>query len=1522
MTPTNTALPAVNSSQNLDLNRIFTALQEARTKLAALDAAQHEPIAIVGMAGRFPGANSVQEFWQNLQAGKSGIRALTEAELAASGVPPEIWQQPNYVNAYASPENIAGFDAELFGYSPREAELIDPQHRLFLECAWEALEHAGHDAEQFPGKIAVYGGASMNGYLINLHSDRQLRETTDPVQVVVSNALGLMPMRVAHKLNLTGASCGIQTGCSTSLVTTHLACQSLRARDCDLAIAGGASVGILQKQGYLHQPNSILSPDGTCRAFDAAANGTLFGNGVGIVVLRRLSDAIADGNTIYATIQATAINNDGAQKVSLTAPSVTGQAAVIAAALQQARIQPTAVSYLETHGTGTPIGDPIELAALHKVYGQSEQPYCAIGSVKTNVGHLDAAAGVTGLIKTALMLHHQKLLPSLNFQTLNPQINPDRSPFYVNTQLQDWPGASRYAAVSSFGMGGTNAHAILASAPVSSALPDDSQPDDSRPDDSRPDDSQPDDSQLNPKPASHIIPLSAKTLTALKALCQNLQDYLRQHPTHLADVAYTLQTGRRSLDYRCAIVAETVEQAIDGLAQIQPSPESNKVAALPVAFLFSGQGSQYPGMAQDLYTVAPIFREWLDRGFAYLNAHCGLDLKSVLYPASESAGTNQLNQTQYSQPAIFLVEYALAQLLIQAGIEPQAMLGHSIGEYVAATLAGVFEFETALELTALRGRFMQACEPGVMLSVSQSAADVQTLMPPQCYIAVINAPTLCVVSGNSAAIAQLEQILTQQNIPHRRLQTSHGFHSPLMQAAATRLQRHLATIQLKSPQQPWISNLTGTWIDPQQVVQPQYWVDHLLSPVQFAAGLAQIPAHALIEVGPSTILCSLAKQNGVTSPIIPLNRHPQDRQSDRTALAKAIAQLWQQGVKISWQGLSAPQRGNRIALPTYPFEHQSYWVELKTEAAAQNRPKDTPALAPKADPSDWFYLPNWQRSPRLKAAEPEPTAGQHTWRVYSPSPDVVQQWQQLTEPAALNLEPLTLESLSGDSAVQCDRLLVDFGAAAIAPSQVLELLRAMVPAAPRLDLITHQAQSVIGSEALNPDQAMLQGFLQVLTQEYPAVTCRIMDVDRHSQAGVLAELAESPPEGFSLVAYRHGQRWQQTFTPIRLEASAVSIQPKRTYLIAGEMLDSLCPSYAEWIGKDCGADLLLLGSPHLPSMPQWEAWLATHGPEDAVSRWIQALQALAIAGVKVQFMPVDLTDRQALDAALADSAGQIAGVIYTGTMGDRNSCLISRLTPEVLTAQITQKTASLLNLEQALPLPDFFLIQSSLSAIAGGLGFAAYAAAHHRLDAMVQQRAQAAVAHPTAPRWISVNWDAVALDDRVLADGLASQWLMQAIPKVQVSQLTARILASGLTAQVIISPTDLARRLSQASESAGGLSPEQTDPQAQHARPQMSAAYVAPRTPTEQRIADLMQSLLGIAQIGVEDNFFELGGHSLLAIQAVSQLREAFQVDIPMRQFLFESPTVAGIATIIEAHQATLQLDLAEQLLAEIEDSP
>ncbi|MEO0868076.1 MAG: type I polyketide synthase, partial [Cyanobacteria bacterium J06642_11] len=648
---------SLKTTNNATSDRVFRALKEARSQLEAIEQARNERVAIVGMAGRFPGADNLAEFWQLLEQGNTGIRMLSEDELLAAGVPESTFKQPNYVPAYASFSDPTQFDARFFGYSPREAELIDPQHRVFLECAWAALEDAGYDSQQYDGTIGVYGGAALNSYVVNLHSNPAIRDSTDPVQAVISNVMGLMPTRVSYQLDLKGPSCGIQTGCSTALVAIHTACQSLLSHECDMALAGGVTVSNATPQGYTYQPDSIAAPDGVCRAFDAKGQGTLFGNGVGLVVLKRLQAAIRDGDYIYAVVKGSAINNDGADKVGLTAPSISGQAKVIQAALDQAGIAPNTISYVEGHGTGTPLGDPIEVAALNKVfnYPKTEEFRCALGSVKTNLGHLDAAAGAAGFIKTVLALKHRVLPPSLNFEKPNPRIDFDQGPFFVNHERTDWISEEslRRAGVSSFGMGGTNAHVILEEAPVV----EDS--DGSKETESRP---------------WQLVTLSAKTPTALKQMRQNLVTHLQSHPDlPLADVAYTLQVGRRSWKHRCVCLCQTTTEAINLLSLSESPLQLSGIANQDdraIVFMFSGQGSQHINMALDLYESEPVFRETLDQCAAILGDR--FPLLAALYPKQErkEAGEQEsptsefripLTHTANAQPTLFAIEYSLAQ---------------------------------------------------------------------------------------------------------------------------------------------------------------------------------------------------------------------------------------------------------------------------------------------------------------------------------------------------------------------------------------------------------------------------------------------------------------------------------------------------------------------------------------------------------------------------------------------------------------------------------------------------------------------------------------------------------------------------------------------------------------------------------------------------------------------------------------------------------------------------------------------
>ena len=893
-------------------------LEEVR-HLNDTDRTHESQIAVIGMAGRFPGADSVEAFWQNVRNGVESITFFSDEDLLQAGTPASLLKSPKLVKARAIVDGIEYFDAAFFGLNPREAEVMDPQHRLFLECAWEALESAGYHAD---GKrVGVYAGAGMNTYLINLYSNRELMNALGAYSLLTASGNDFLTTRVSYKLNLTGPSITVQTACSTSLVAVHLACKSLLNGECDMALAGGASVVVPQKSGHLYQEDSILSPDGHCRAFDAEARGTVSGDGVGMVLLKRLEDALADGDMIRAVIKGSAVNNDGAAKAGFTAPSVSAQSQVIKEAQEMACVDPSTVSYVEAHGTATPLGDPIEVAALIEAFGPAEggKRHCAIGSVKTNIGHLDAAAGIAGLIKVVKAIEEKQLPPSLHFKQPNPAIDFANSPFYVNTRLANWQanGSPRRAGVSSFGMGGTNAHLIVEEAPGT-----------------RP---------SGPSRSHHLLLFSAKTEAALEQVTSNLHAHFNRYPSlNLADAAYTLQVGRQRFDHRRMVVCKDLNDAREMLGEadaLRVLTSVNDSAARAVGFMFPGQGTQYVRMGAELYDTEAEFREQVNDCSSRLEPHLGLDLRRVLYPeqaeAEESA--RLLDQTSVTQAALFVTEYALAKLWMAWGVQPRVMIGHSIGEYVAACLAGVFSLEDALAVVAARGLLMQGLPEGAMLAVSLPESEARALLGKRLSLAAVNGPQRCVVSGPPAAIAGLQQELDERKVRHRRLRTSHAFHSEMMAPILRPFAERMQKVKLNPPLIPYVSNLTGNWITPNEATDPDYWVNHLRRTVRFSEGLERLVGSfdgVLLEAGPGESLTASAKQlfKSGGRVVLPSMRHPSSEVSDTAFMLNTLGKLWLNGVSPDWAGFYKHQRRLRAPLPTYPFERRRFWIDLDQTA--------------------------------------------------------------------------------------------------------------------------------------------------------------------------------------------------------------------------------------------------------------------------------------------------------------------------------------------------------------------------------------------------------------------------------------------------------------------------------------------------------------------------------------------------------------------------------------------------------------
>jgi len=892
---------------------------------AELAAPRLPEIAVVGMAGRFPGAGDPDELWRNLCGGVESISFFADDELLAAGVSEQELAQPGYVRAAGVLDGADLFDAAFFDVPPSEAARLDPQQRLFLECAWEALERAGYGHEGYRGEVGVFAGASFSTYLLHLHSRAAGGSVVSAVQILAANDKDFLATRTSYKLNLKGPSLAVQTACSTSLVAVHVACQSLLAGDCDMALAGGVSVTVPLKSGYLYQEDGILSPDGHCRAFDAAARGTVAGNGVGVVVLKPLERALADGDPVLAVIKGSAVNNDGSVKVGYTAPGVEGQVDVLRKAWRKAGADPATAGYVEAHGTGTRLGDPIEIAALRQAFEAAPAGRCAVGSVKTNLGHLDAAAGVAGMIKTVLALVHRRIPPSLHFSEPNPEIEPAASPFYVNTALAEWPaseGTPRRAGVSSFGIGGTNAHVVLEEAPAIAEEPE-------------------------AGPSLHLFVLSARTATALDAASVRLAEHLRRHRgLRPADVAYTLQVGRQPFEHRRLAVARDLEEAAERLAaggrvagDVTPS----------LVFLFPGQGAQTIGMGRELYREEPVFRREVDRAAELLEPRLGLDLRRVLFPADAAAG-QRLRRTEITQPALFVVEHALARTWMERVGPPEAMIGHSLGEIAAACVAEVFSLEDALALVAERGKLMAALPRGAMVSVPRPESEVTPLLGEELSLAAVNAADRVVVSGPPAAVDGLVRRLRAEGVEFRRLATSHAFHSAMMEPVLAPLGDFLGRLELRAPRIPFVSNLTGAWIEPEAARDPGYWVRHVRETVRFAEGirlLVEDPAAVFVEAGPGRALSTLARraarERGAPSPLALCSLPPAEQGgSELEHWLTGVGRLWQAGYAVDWRGFSRGLRRRRVVLPTYPFERRRYWLDAPARADEAALPPPAP----------------------------------------------------------------------------------------------------------------------------------------------------------------------------------------------------------------------------------------------------------------------------------------------------------------------------------------------------------------------------------------------------------------------------------------------------------------------------------------------------------------------------------------------------------------------------------------------------
>jgi len=1509
-------------------------------------------IAIVGAAGRFPGAPGVRELWKNLREGVESISFFGDAELAAAGIDPRLRADPRYVKAYGWLDGIELFDASFFDVPPREAELLDPQQRLFLECAWEALEDAGHDPSRGTNSIGVFAGEGRNHYFLeHLLAEGRTIETLGPVATMLANEKDFLATRTSYKLDLSGPSVTVQTACSTSLVAVHLGCQSLLNGECDLVLAGGVSITHPSKKGYLYVDDGFFSPDGHLRAFDARAAGQVGGNGVAIVVLRRLEDALADGDSIRALIRGSALNNDGQRKVSYNAPGVEGQAAVIAEALEVAGVDPRSIGYVECHGTGTHLGDPIEVSALTGAFRArtKEKGFCAIGSLKTNVGHLDAAAGAAGLIKAMLALQHREIPPSLHFEEPNPEIDFASSPFFVSAALVPWPRGRepRRAGVSAFGMGGTNAHAILEEAPAQSSGPS--------------------------KRGQQLLLLSARSPAALEASSRRLAEHLASpagRSQSLSDVSFTLQEGRRAFRHRRAVVAASHEEALrvlGGADRRRSVQGSAGASARPVAFLFSGQGSQYAGMTRGLYEREGLFRAEVERACALLEPHLGRDLRALLYPSAEkhSWAEEELQKTENTQPALFVVEWALSRLLSSFGVEPAAMLGHSVGEYVAACLAGVFTLEEALLLVAARGRLIGSLPSGgSMLAVHLSEAEVERELSGNLSIAAVNAPSLCVVSGKDEELAQLEERLGKRAVSTRKLHTSHAFHSSLMDPVLSSFEAEVRKTRPQAPAKKVVSCTTGKGLSASEAQDPGYWVKHLRRAVRFGDGVKTLSSEGdalFLEVGPGQALSTLSKlvlgASGEAR-VVTSTRHPQEESEDAGVLLLALGKLWVSGATIDWGAVRGEEQRLRVPLPTYPFERKRYWIEkprgvVAADAAAA--PSAATVERKEPDVARWFYLPSFKRSAFPAPKLPRSLAGPRRWLVLAEEDGRFA--DELVRRLAREGDSATIVRASGGSVdhealfreLEAHRTMPDdvvhvCGAEAVATDprsletlgersffDLFGLARALaaqrLAREVRVHVVTSGTQDVLGERPV-PEKTLALGVVRAMNLDVPGLRARAIDV--------APTLARAPLQGRSLddlvrelrsgatepiVAHRAGQRWLPDVEAVRLEAGAPTpLHPGMVVLVTGG-LGGIGLSLAEGLARSVRAKLVLVGRSALPERDAWDAWIGGHGPAEATRKKIERLRRIEGLGAQVFCGAADVADEGALARVLGrakERFGPIQGVIHAA--GTPGGGLLQLRSPEAAGEVLRPKVRGTRVLERLLanePL-EFVVLCSSLATVIDGPGQADYFAANAFLDAWAATRKET-----PGPRIVSICWEAwrdvgMAAETEIpeVLRRAREESLRMGLSEDEGWDVFLRALRAPHPV-VFVSTRDLERRrVRENGPTAAPEAPDRDESPAEevsgtlHERPALANAFVAPGSTLERELAALWGELLGIDRIGVSDNFFELGGNSLLLMQVSTRLRSRFDVALSMRE-LFETPDVARLAEHIESARLVAQVGRA-----------
>ena len=1407
-----------------------------------------DKVAIIGMVCRFPGANDTAKYWDNLCNGVDSVISFMEEELEASGLSKEMYQRENYVNAKGYLDYVDLFDAEFFDMNPREAIMLDPQHRIYLECANEALENAGYNPENFNGRIAVYSGVDANTYMINnLLANEEALNSIGELEHMLSDK-DYISTRVSYKLNLKGPSFAVQCACSSSMVAVHLAAESLLSGESDMALAGGISISFPEKAGYFHEEGGIVSPNGKCKAFDEKADGTIYGNGAGIVVLKRMEDAVRDNDTIHAVILGTAVNNDGAVKVGFTAPGIESQTSVISEAIRLSNVDFESVSYIETHGTGTKLGDAIELTALEKAFHgrTNKKKFCAIGSVKSNIGHLSTAAGVASLIKTVLMLENKKLPPSLHFKTPNPIIDFENSPFYVNTKLKDWDVRDypRRAGVSSFGLGGTNVHIVMEEPPVLQAD--------------------------MPKKENEIILLSAKSSNALADMEENLLEFLKnQKEDTIHNLAYTLQVGRRAYPYRKTFTAADRQEIMERLEDKQTGNEYcvNKNSK-QVVFVFSGFGEQYSAMAFGLYEKSHVFRKALDHCFASLKNRTNQDYKKLWLEADNS----KLTRPSVAYPLLFSVEYALAKMLLALNVHPSIMIGHSIGEYVCACIAGVMTAEDGLYLVYERGRLIETLPEGAMLTIMLNQEETEKHLIEGTSLAAVNSVNICGVSGEPEKIKELKKNLLESQVACISVDCKYAFHSYMMEQISDKFLATLNTVELKAPKIPFISNVTGTYIN-EEASQSSYWVKHLKSTVNFYKGIQTIcekESNIFIEVGPGKILGSFVRQiigiKEETQKIVYIIDPEKEQKDDYKRFLSSAGEMWCHGIDIDMNAFFKGKENKRIPIPTYPFQRKRYFVEperkmqltggvfydvwkqeILGEISLENRDEQNAVMIIGIEQESIWGMGDILNQHGIQtvsvlAGEEWKIIDMHHYSIrLSLIDDYITVFQQVLQNMLIIKHVIILpdaQKLIENFQINC---LMNLMKAVSFIEKDLLL---------KITLMTQNSCQITGSEEITTQSSMIE-LAQVAEREYKNISCRIIDRDENATSSNIMRALYTKHD-FPLIGIRGNIIWVRDYGKLKKQVeSKFHISQNGTYLLINGLNNEML-LLGEVLGREYNCRLIFVE-------------IQGKKPEQEIMEKYEKIRR--------QYPNVSLYTSQ---EEIREQGEKVCGIFHF-MKDDERRLGISEIDIEKELRQVKQMQEEL----------EFLNNMSDEDQVEFIFTICPYSRETIQIGEC-RNALQTIYAFTTIANFAMKNWYFVHFPF-----SLYEKEAMKVNMKMVIENLMMlRLYPSQYGYSIFPFHPESIRQMSRSKK------PDQTE--MTYERPKLDVEYVESRNELDQKLTEIWHQVLGFSDIGIRDGFFHLGGNSLLALQIVFKISKELHVEIAMADFI-QNPTIEYLSDYISS---------------------